>query len=110
MISRRSFFGTAAAAIVAAPAVAAQAASPSMPGLPGLAMSIGTSPMAEAIEAISYVGTLKMRPFAFAGGGGGGGDRHYVYRTGFPSIDALRSVSGVHRYLMEKRINSEAQA
>ena len=29
--------------------------------------------------------------------------QEYVYRTGNPAIDALRSVSGVHRDLMEKR-------
>jgi len=28
----------------------------------------------------------------------------YEYRTGFPSIDCLRSVSGVHRARMERRL------
>jgi hypothetical protein len=102
-MDRRSFFGLAAGAAVA-PAMPAPAK------LSTLSLAINAeplrqalAPMVEGIAELHEYASLagRVRPYGF--GGQGGRDR-YVYRTGYPAVDALRSVSGVHRALMEKRM------
>jgi hypothetical protein len=97
-MNRRSFFGATAAAAFAGPSVVAEAVKPAAGKLASLAMSIDTKPLQEAMTGYSTV-LGKARAFQF------GGDRHYTYRTGYPAIDALRSISGVHKERMEKRLD-----
>ncbi len=69
-----------------------------------LGFAFDAKPITEALEPLKYaVGAA--RSFQFDPGlmRRPGRDDRYVYRTGFPSIDALRSVSGVHKALMEAR-------
>jgi hypothetical protein len=107
MMNRRSFFGAAAAAPIAASAFAAAPRFPDggMVGgkLQTLSLAMDAAPVMEALEPLKYaVGISRsFDPAAF--GRTGSGDR-YVYRTGFPSIDALSSISGVHKARMEKRL------
>jgi hypothetical protein len=112
MLSRRSFFGAAAGVAAAAPALASVPTFPNggMVGgkLQTLKLAVDASPIAEQFELIKgysqsfpiYNGPCRhpYRPPDAAPA-----DR-YIYRTGFPSIDALRSISGVHKARMEKRL------
>jgi len=95
VLSRRSFFGAAAGAAVAAPAIAAEASAPQ--SLASMSFAVDAAPLSEAIQ--GYAGVLRRgRAIQFP-------DRpsdRYVYRTGHPAIDALRSVSGVHKERMER--------
>ena len=100
VLSRRSFFGVAAGAAVAAPAIAASKPDLYIPrGVPleSMSFALDAAPLSEAIQ--GYASVLRNgRAIQF---NDLPSDR-YVYRTGHPSIDALRSVSGVHKERMER--------
>lgn len=93
-MNRRSFFGAAASSVVAAPAALKEVAAPSMDVL---SLGLNAEPLLPVLgEMKSFVGSAGgFRPF-FDG-------RRYVHYAGDPAIDALRSVSGVHKALMQKR-------
>ena len=98
MMDRRSFFGVTAAALAGAPAVAEAAMNPSSLGV--LSVALDAAPLKAALGDMQTAVLGVSRSFAplqFRS------EKEYVYRTGSPAIDALRSVSGVHRALMEKR-------
>jgi len=100
-MNRRAFFGAAAGAAVAAPAIAAEVAAPK--AMESLSLMIDAAPFEQALH--GYAGIVgKARAIQF-------NDRpsdRYVYRTGYPGIDALRSISGVHKALMEKQMDASA--
>lgn len=99
-MNRRSFFGATTAAVVAGPSAVAEAVLPARPpAVLGFAYDYAPLRAAagELIEISEMVG--KVRPFAFPS------DREpYVHRTGNAAVDALRSVSGVYREQMLKRM------
>ncbi len=99
MMDRRSFFGATAAALAGAPAMAdALVKSPAR--LQTLSVALDAAPIKAAFGEMQTAVLGVSRSFApiqFRR------DKEYIYRTGNPAIDALRSVSGVHRALMEKR-------
>lgn len=96
-MNRRAFLG----AMAAAPAVAPQvmAAQPIAASVATLGFKIDSAAFGEAVsqarELRAVVG--RIRPFDF------GSRKDYVYRTGYPEIDALRSVSAVHKKRMEEK-------
>lgn len=97
-MNRRAFLG----AIAAAPAVAPQvmAAQPIAASVATLGFKIDSAgafgeAVSQARELRAVVG--RIRPFDF------GSRKDYVYRTGYPEIDALRSVSAVHKKRMEEK-------
>lgn len=99
MMDRRSFFGAAAAALAGAPAIA-DAVIKSPASMQALSVAFDGAPLAAAIENMqtSVLGVSRsFLPMQWQR------DKEYIYRTGNPAIDALKSVSGVHRALMEKR-------
>jgi len=95
-MNRRSFFGAAAASVAAAPAALKEAAA--APAMETLSLALDAKPLLPILGEIkSFVGSAGgFHPF-FDG-------RRYVHYVGVPAIDALRSVSGVHKALMEKRL------
>jgi hypothetical protein len=105
-LDRRAFFGVGASAAVAAPSIAATLAKAAPAG--------GT----EAVEAALSLNGEPLRPGAYLSQAIVGKARsidfgsrhdHYIYRTGYPEIDALRSVSGVHKAQMERRLETQRQ-
>jgi hypothetical protein len=111
MLSRRSFFGAAAVAPIAASALAEVPRFPAG-GIVGaasklqtLTVGLDTSAISEQFEMIKgYSQSFENPPcrHPYRPPAAGPTDR-YIYRTGFPAIDALRSISGVHKARMEKR-------
>ncbi len=97
-MNRRAFFGMSAGAIAAVPAVAAPELLPP-PHYQKLSLALlDTAAAFGEMKGAPMVG--RVRPFPFSGEHAR--DR-YVYRTGNPAIDCLRSVSGVYRDRMERR-------
>lgn len=102
-MNRRGFLGALAAAPAALPAVANGVANDAVSigggNVAKLGLAVDTSALDMAVgharEIVAVAGQI--RPFDF------GSRREYVYRTGYPEIDALRSVSGVHKKRMESR-------
>lgn len=97
-MNRRGFLG----ALAIAPAVGPEImkAQPVQASVAKLGFIMDSSSLGEALgqaRELSSMVSGKIRPFNFGGG------RDYVYRTGCPAIDALRSVSGVHKQRMEDR-------
>lgn len=105
-MDRRSFFGFGAGALAAGPSVVTEMAKAApVKGMASLGITIDKTPALDAAlgEARDFASVLaRVRPFQF----GGHHDRHYVYRTGYPAIDALKSISGAHKALMEKRMDA----
>jgi hypothetical protein len=97
-MNRRGFLG----ALAIAPAVGPEImkTQPVQASVAKLGFSMDSSAIGEALgqaRELSSMVSGKIRPFNFGGG------RDYVYRTGCPAIDALRSVSGVHKQRMEDK-------
>lgn len=98
-MNRRSFFGASAAAAVAGPSAIAEAVA--VPRQSTIALAFDSAPLSETLSGYASVLGQAARisaPIQFSQ------DRHYVYRTGHPAIDALRSVSGVYKQRMERRL------
>jgi hypothetical protein len=115
-MNRRSFFGAAAGVAAAAPALAAVPHFPDGGFVAGaklhtLKVAADTSALTDQFELIKgYSQSLDFerricrhpyRPPA-------GETAKYIYRTGYPSIDALRSISGVHKQRMENRLEDRS--
>lgn len=101
-IGRRGFLGAFAGAVVAGPEIAKAGTAPLGRMVP-LKLAMDTAPMqamigelageARELQALSAA----IQPFGYDGG------RNYIYRTGHPDIDCLRSISGTYRHFMERR-------
>lgn len=97
-MNRRGFLG----ALAIAPAVAPEIMQPRPIGgsVASLGFTIDSSALGVALGQAKELSSMvagKIRPFNFGSG------RDYIYRTGCPAIDALRSVSGVHKQRMEDK-------
>lgn len=93
-MNRRSFFGAAASSVVVAPSALKEVATPK---LETLSLALNAEPLLPVLGEMSRIaGSVgSFRPF-FDG-------RRYVHYAGVPAIDALRSVSGVHKERMARR-------
>lgn len=104
-MNRRSFLRAVAAAPVAAPAILQASAAPATKsaGISTLGIAVDGSALRAVVADLDTLGSaLKVgRAMSF----NRRSDR-YAYRTGYPAIDALRSVSGVHKARMEKRMDA----
>lgn len=101
-LSRRSFFGTVAGAAVVGPGAAKDAIAEGISPATSLRFKMmDTAGLGDRLVELNKISASigRVRDIGFDRQG----DR-YVYRTGYPAIDALRSVSGVHRERMEKRL------
>lgn len=96
-MNRRSFFGFAAAAPIAGKMAVSEVVAPAL-----AETAWGTSWQYGEALTFGEPHNILERARSFDVGASG---KDQAYRTGYPEIDALRSVSGVHKKRMERRMD-----